>query len=154
MKNLFEHEIEVGYVSVWSKHLILAIRQTSYQSIISSLWFFCALWVQKLLAPCVKRYGMTHRTRKGEKSCIQKQFWTISLLKFSWWCLWMWFKLLIYTPRLHVECPMTPRCHEVELSGRICIWVTTHRFLTRHRIFHGKNFLDKEKITPNKLIDD
>ena len=154
VKNLFEHEIEVGYVSVWPKHLILAIRLTSHQSIISSLRFFGALWVQKCSAACVKRYGITHRTRKGEKSCIKQQLWTISVLKFSRWCLWMWFKPLISTPRLHVECSMTPRCHEVELSGRICIWVTTHRFLIRHRIFHVENFLNKEKIALNKLIYD
>ena len=152
VNNLFEHEMEVWYVSVWSKHLILAIRLASYQSIISSLRFFGALWVQKLSAACVKRYGITHRTRKGEKSCIKQQFWTISVLKFSWWCLWMWFKLLIYTPRLHVECPMTLRFHDVELSGRIRIWVTPHRSLPCHRIFHGENFLNKERIAPNKLI--
>ena len=34
--------------------------------------------VQKFSAPCDKRYGVVHRTCKGERSCVQKRFWVHS----------------------------------------------------------------------------
>ena len=54
-----------------------------------------ANWVQKFSTLCVKRYGMTHRTYKGGKVCVQKQFQQIAMpksctriigIKWDSWC--------------------------------------------------------------------
>ena len=54
-----------------------------------------ASWVQKFSTPCVKRYGMIHRTYKGGKICVQKQFQQIAMpksctqiigIKWDSWC--------------------------------------------------------------------
>ena len=93
--------------------------------------FFGAYWVQKFSAPCVKRYRVILRTWEGEKSCTQKKFWTLSMLKFS-----QCFNGYGYTTTL---C-----CHEVDFSGEICNWMTTQILQPHHQISHGENILSKE----------
>ena len=133
-----------GVYTQWSKIL----HQSDVSSLIS-IWYFTTeiFWcnlVQKFSAPCVKRYGVIHRTCKGGKSCIQKQFWKLSCRNSTNTHHWMRVKLLVCTHQLHVEWLSTLCCHQLKFSVEICICVTPQQFRPHQMIICGENTSSKE----------